>query len=334
MNNAFIQVKSFARLVNQRRTAGESPYVLVLGAGASLSSGASSTATMVAQVVADHLGLDVTPLPWHERLDHFYRVLDSLSHTERYVVLQQHLMHVVPSSGYRDMAALLRDGYFDVVLSTNFDLLLEDALQGAGVKTGEVAVLINEPHAEQRILQTLDYRTPRIKLWKLHGDLKARVFAFTADEIFQFTTRIEQTLTAMLNRDTVVIGHSLRDDDLNRCIRAEGGALWYVNPMAPTSADYAGRAIHARGTTDRIISGDLGRFDDFWGWLYLYLHLPAPDTVSDIVLRDSLVALNTALLHEDRPAIATTLHGLASYWAAQGRDELAVVCQERGAAVV
>jgi len=54
----------------------------------------------------------------------------------------------------------------------------------------------------------------------------------------------------------------MRDDDINRCLRAKGGSLWYVNPTAPTASDFIGRAIQVRkGTT---IEGEDGYFDNFF----------------------------------------------------------------------
>lgn len=105
--------------------------------------------------------------------------------------------------------ALVKAGYFDLILTTNFDLFLENALMDAGLRAQEFMVFINGQDQEGQIIEALKYPTPRVKILKLHGDLNARIFAFTPQEVFQFTDRIEQTLTDILNGDIVVVGHSL-----------------------------------------------------------------------------------------------------------------------------
>ena len=324
------QICSLATFIRHRREADEPPYVLVLGAGASLASGASSTAHIVDTVVEEHGGQDPTGLSWDEKLDIFYDVLDSVSAGERYLILSRHLKGVEPSPGYRHLATVVKAGYFDLILTTNFDLSLENALMDAGLRSQDFMVLINGQDQEEQIVKALKYSTPRIKIVKLHGDLNARIFAFTPQEVFQFTKRIEQTLTDILNADIIVVGHSLRDDDLNRCVRANEGALWYVNPAEPSMADFAGRAIVARGTPDHIISGKLGRFDDFFAWLRLEL----------LLAEVSLYSEGQSLLEEMRACqrqgelsdMAAALSRLAKACVKSSHRALALLCYECSAA--
>ena len=214
-------IKQLANLMRDRKAAGQPPYVLVLGAGATLSSGCRAMRDVVQEVVG------------HYDLKAFYDILDNLSETERYARLQQFFLEPYPSPGYRHLAELAKIGYFDVILSTNFDFLLENAFFVVGLKTEDVEVLVNGRESEDYILKALERRTPRIKLLKLHGDLKTRNMAFTPKEIFEFGQKVENVLVKYLNGDVLIIGHEMRDDDINRCIRGDGGALWYVHPEEP-----------------------------------------------------------------------------------------------------
>jgi len=248
------KIKRLANLMRQRKAAGEPPYVLVVGAGATLSSGCRAMSAVVQAVVGDY------------DLKRFFEIMDSLSETERYTRLQAFFQEPYPSPGYRRLAELVKVGYFEVILSTNFDFLLENAFTEVGLKAEDVEVLVNGRESEDYILKALERRTPHIKLLKLHGDLKARNMAFTPKEIFEFSQKVERVLAKYLNGDVIIIGHEMRDDDINRCIRKDGGAIWYVHPEEPEVDSFIWRAMQVRPST--VISGEPAQFDDFCETLY------------------------------------------------------------------
>jgi hypothetical protein len=245
-----------------RKENAEPPYVLMLGAGASLTSGASSFGKVIESVVDGYGVKALSAVSWDDKVAEFYDILDGFSESERYAIIKKHIEGQRPSAGYHALAQLAKEGYFDVIFSTNYDTFVEDAFADAGLRSRDFMVLINGQDAEEGIIKALSYSQPRIKLVKLHGDLGARVFAFTPEEIFQFSEKIERVLTDYLSRDVIINGHGMRDDDINRCLRAKGGSLWYVNPSAPTASDFIGRAMRVRkGTT---IEGEDGYFDHFF----------------------------------------------------------------------
>jgi hypothetical protein len=255
-------IKVLANLMRVRKENAESPYVLILGAGASLTSGASSFGKVIESVVSDYSVKDLSAMSWDDKVAEFYDILDGFSESERYATIKKHIEGQRPSDGYHALAQLAKEGYFDVIFSTNYDTFVEDAFADAGLRARDFTVLINGQDTEEGIIKALSYPQPRIKLVKLHGDLGARIFAFTPEEIFQFGEEIEQVLTDYLSRDVIINGHGMRDDDINRCLREKGGSLWYVNPSAPTASDFIWRAMRVRkGTT---IEGEDGYFDGFF----------------------------------------------------------------------
>jgi hypothetical protein len=255
-------IKVLANLMRVRKENAEPPYVLILGAGASLTSGASSFGKVIESVVDSYSAKDPSAMSWDDKVAEFYDILDGFSESERYAIIKKHIEGQRPSAGYHALAQLAREGYFDVIFSTNYDTFVEDALADAGLRSRDLTVLINGQDSEEGITRALGYSQPRIKLVKLHGDLGARILAFTPEEIFQFSEKTERVLTDYLGRDIIINGHSMRDDDINRCLREKGGSLWYVNPSAPTASDFIWRAMRVRkGTT---IEGEDARFDNFF----------------------------------------------------------------------
>lgn len=334
-STALNKIHSIATLMRERGENKEPPYVLLLGAGASLASGASSMTQIIDTVVQEHAGQDPVSLSEEKKLTVFYEKLDQVSAEERYLILSRHLKGAELSAGYRHLTALIKAGYFNMILNTNFDLFLENALMDAGMRSQDFTVLINGQDQEEQIIASLKYVAPRVKLLKLHGDLNARLFAFTPAEIFQFAGKIEHALTEILNQDLLVVGHSLRDDDINRCLRANGGALWYVNPNEPAATDFVGRAIHSRGTPEHFIHGELGRFDAFFAWLRLELILPAMSLTKLPDERRSIAELNNQRLRHDLPGMAATLEALGKFYAAalEKEKERTEMCFDRSAAL-
>jgi len=255
-------IKVLANLMRVRKENNEPPYVLILGAGASLTSGASSFGKVIESVVNDYSSKDSNAMSWDDKVAEFYDILDGFSESERYAIIKRHIEGQRPSAGYHALAQLAREGYFDVIFSTNYDTFVEDAFADVGLRSRDFTVLINGQDTEEGIVKALSYPQPRIKLVKLHGDLGARVFAFTPEEVFQFSEKIERVLTDYLSRDVIISGHSMRDDDINRCLRERGGSLWYVNPSAPTASDFIWRAMRVRKGT--AIEGEDGYFDNFF----------------------------------------------------------------------
>jgi SIR2-like domain len=251
-----------ARNMDYRKQQGQTPYVLVLGAGASLSSGASSGGEVIASVTQRHSNKDVGSMTWDQKIEEFYRILDRRSPDERYAILKPYIEGKAPSQGYRTLAELIQRGYFEVILSTNYDTFLEDALTDLGLRRSDFDLLINAVHNENEMLLQLGRRVPAIKVIKLHGDLHHRLFAFTPQEIFQFSEKIEKVLRDLLKSDLIITGHSMRDNDINRCIDRDGGAVWYINPSEPAAGDTISQVLRVRSGQE--IVGEAGHFDSFF----------------------------------------------------------------------
>ena len=203
-----------------RRRLGEPPPVVLLGAGASAAAG---LATMKA--LYDFVGVP--------GFDEFVAYLETRSDNERYRLLSDFLQTQDPhevTPGYRALAALCEHAYFDVVLTTNFDPLLDDALATARLRRKDYLLLINGVLRPDRLRWLLAARSPRVKVVKLHGDLFHRFMAWTPAEMDAYLGEVGPALAPFLaTRDFLVVGHSLRDDRIRELVTGAGGAVWFVN---------------------------------------------------------------------------------------------------------
>jgi hypothetical protein len=250
------KIKLLAELMHSRQESGEPPYILILGSGPSVTLGSSAMRRVVKTVVgSDDLG-------------RFYETLDGLSPVERYVMLKKHFDQADISTGYRRLAQLIEKGFFNTILTTNFDPFLEQALAESKLDPTDLETLVCGGGGSADIIDLLESAQPPVKIVKLHGDLRSRSFAFTPSEISVLGSENERALRRYLNHDLIIVGYGPRDYDVNRAIEREGGSIWYVDQNPPSMDNMIYQAMRARRTQTNIISGQFGLFDRFFDALY------------------------------------------------------------------
>ena len=206
-----------------RRTNGERPPVLLLGAGASVDAGIGAMGELYT-----FFGV--------KDFDAFSTVIAPTSPAERYRYLAEFLQKREPTEvtpGYQALATLCAQKYFDLVLSTNMDPLLDDALTAARppLWRKDYLLLVNGVIRPDRLTLLLRSPTPRVKVVKLHGELFQPFMAWTVEEMDTFLKEIEPALTpALAGRDVLVVGHSLRDARIRQLAETTGGDLWFTHP--------------------------------------------------------------------------------------------------------
>ena len=207
--------------VRQRRISGEPPPVLLLGAGASAESGIGA----MPDVYKEFNSTD---------FDSFTKVIGGYSADERYRKLFQFLQTRDPSKitpGYRALASLCAAAYFDLILTTNFDPLMDDALAAAQLWRKDYLLLVNTVIRNDWLEQLLPARQPRVKVIKLHGDLFHRAMAWTVREMDSFLAGISPVLgEAIKQRDVLVVGHSLRDRRIRDLVMKNARTIWFTHP--------------------------------------------------------------------------------------------------------
>src|SRR5262249_52174827 len=219
-----METRSFKDLITdlrQRRIAGDSPPVLLLGAGASVEAGIGAMPE-----VYKFFGVS--------DFDGFAKLIETYTMEERYRNLYQFLQTRDPSKvtlGYSALASLCATAYFDLVLTTNFDPLMDDALAAARLWRKDYLVLVNTVIRNDWLARLLVERQPRVKVIKLHGDLFHRAMAWTVNEMDSFLGDISPVLAkAISGRDVLVVGQSLRDRRIRDLVMKNARTVWYTHP--------------------------------------------------------------------------------------------------------
>ncbi len=120
-----------------------------------------------------------------------------------------------PGDSHREIARLVADGYVQIVVTTNFDRLLEDALRDVGI-TPTVVTTTEE----------LRRRGPREQvrgcfLLKVHGDYLESTIRNTADELARpLELEIRRELAPIFERHNIVaVGYAGRDPAIIKALR-------------------------------------------------------------------------------------------------------------------
>jgi hypothetical protein len=328
------RIHSLANVIVQRQREEMPPYVLLLGAGASVTSGTKLTLEIIDAVVRKHTSLDPSALSFDKKRAAFESVLDGKSEKERYAMLAGYLRGRSPSAGYKHLAELVKADYFRKILTTNFDILLESSFTDVGIRLDDFVVLINEQDAKERIVKVWKANIPRVKLLKLHGDIVVNILAFKSEELARMPTGIESELRETLDEDLLVVGHSLHDPDLDQGIKEGKGSLWYVNPSAPSETDSARSILNKRSARDHMILGELGHFDQFFAWLRLELALSDSEASVIPEVQDLIAELNIYRKRAELTNLAIGYEKFAGFYHANGQLERTEMCFDRSASLL
>ncbi len=258
------QIRSLANRIKVNREQ-DDKFVIMLGAGASISSGVPPTGEIMGTLL-ERFGGDIQGESTKRRFDQLWA---RTTKTERETWLKPYL-DKAPSPGYGRLAQLIDAEYFDVLLTFNFDNLLEKALRAAGF--ADYKVIIRGETKEDEMPELVLGREPRCKLLKLHGSVQSsHHFLFDADEMFQYPPVIESLIQTLTARHIIICGYAFRDDCVIRAFASKGESI--------VSVDLGGVPERLRPLLRLRKSEDFAirsGFDEFFAGLYRELVEPTP----------------------------------------------------------
>ena len=258
-------------------------YALLLGSGVSRASGIPTgweiTIDLVRKLAALH-GDDPDPTPeswYHEKYDKkpdYSDLLDQLTRTpaERQQLLRGYFEPneqeredglKQPTQAHRAIAALAAQGYIKVILTTNFDRLIENALRDAGV---EPTVLSSPDHVQGALPLV---HTPCCVI-KLHGDYLDTRIRNTPSELQTYPPEFDKLLAQIFDEfGLIVCGWSAEWDEAlrNSIYRSQSRRFATYWAVRGEPGDEAQGLIEHRRTEKVSIEGA----DVFFGTLQEYV---------------------------------------------------------------
>lgn len=265
-------------------------FALLLGSGASKTSKVSTAEDMVNgwrrllhRRAADNndYGNWLENQDWHGDDDEysilFEHVFDQPS--QRRVYIEECIKNAHPSWGYVYLTNLLFRRFFDVVFTTNFDDLINEACYLYSEKLRPVVA------AHDSAIQGIRVTSGRPKIIKLHGDFLYDNIKNTLAELETLETNTKRKFSQFAQEyGLVVLGYSGRDrsvmDTLDLLLRDEEnfkqGVYWCQRPDSVNSSRLTDLLRR-----DRVYQVEIEGFDEFMAELHRSADLLLPKPIAE-----------------------------------------------------
>ncbi len=219
---------------------------LFLGAGADIASGGLSFRELKKVALEHYAEIEPSIAASEELIDHrFQQLFESIdTPSERANLIETVFrlnQELIPSDAYRMLVLLAQQGAVDVIVTTNFDSMLEAAQAEMGVTAIQTfaAGLARPFPMHEKYFQD----SSRVPYIKMHGCISSRsVTHITSDELEN--PKYEPSLLQLLkdklaNAHIVFLGYSGYDPGLAKAVRTSfskhRASLYFCNPTPPNS---------------------------------------------------------------------------------------------------
>ena len=187
------------------------------------------------------------------------------SEPELHQLVGKTLQEVEFSSADFGLADLIKLGYFNTVITTNIDDMLERALSMIDVKDLEIII----GNRTRNIESYRHYSTYQIM--KVFGDILSMEYNLKERaKYIHEKSELKKYFEETLSRDVLMIGiDPAWDATLIQMIPFQGGTLWYVDEERPHEESPIGSLLRARQS--QCVSGREGNYEHFIFMLYQHL---------------------------------------------------------------
>ena len=155
----------------------------------------------------------------------------------------------IPQPAHKSIAKLVKQGYIKVIITTNFDRLLETALLMEGIHP----YLIYSDDAIDGCLPPVHIRDSCI-IYKIHGDYKDTRLRNTPDELKKYPEKVNRYLERIFEDFGIIVcGWSAEwDVALRKALCNESGHRFGLQWTSVSHANYAAKKIIAISSADNF----------------------------------------------------------------------------------
>ena len=211
---------------------------IFLGAGCSLSSSKKDITTngIIKDIVKKYsLPNETIPDNWSELYQRFVdHAWNGQGKRDRIHLLETYFDNMRPSRGYQLVRFLVENNYINNVITTNFDLMLDEVFEGLSYKlqVGDIQSVIGE--------------CPQFTLLKPHGDLKYGQLRFAPSELYKLPDEISAKIHSLTNGIVIIAGYRAQDMGILQALNEsdEHCAYWITYNEPDYHSDYETGVIH------------------------------------------------------------------------------------------
>ncbi len=231
-NNSY-DSPGFLKLVAAMKRAKENnrPFTLFIGAGCSLSSSYNSISTesIIFKCIKDHFDSDYKRSgPWEDLYRDFVEnVWESIGREDQREILANYFKDLQPGTGYQNLRLLIENKYISQVVTTNFDTLINQALQGLQYKLQVSDTEIRSINGGSEIM-----------VCKVHGDIENGHLRFSPKELAVLPEKVSSTIYDMTKNPCLFCGYRGQDKGvMNSICSLSDYAVFWADPKKPIEND-------------------------------------------------------------------------------------------------
>jgi CHAT domain-containing protein len=231
-----------ANLNELKRGEGAPRFCLYVGTGASrLSNGSSIAEELRKRVLCGNFGANLSIEEWNALSESEYDVEEKFSATWGRLAqqLREKLVNEVTSEafvteGHRALATIIATGYFPLIITSNTDILIEDALVKMEVPRSRWRTIINDSGRPENIRDALLMPRSEITILKLCGDtFNSLIYSVNLREIDNTVRPLINVLGPYLAHPMVFTGYSFLDDNIIKSFPPRRDTTYYIGTHLP-----------------------------------------------------------------------------------------------------
>ena len=187
------------------------------------------------------------------------------------------------------LAGMIKTGFFDPIITTNIDPLLEEGCSLQGMKDGnDYHVVIRRPEATGMVEEGKGSQ-----IIKIFGDFFTSNYKTFGQEEFDLEGDqiLKKFVISELSKDIIILGYDpLWDWPMERAFREEGGSVWYIDEERPVKNSHLEYVLNQRKT--RYLVGPQGWYSYFVQELDKHLGISANLQPESVLLPAVATALD------------------------------------------
>ncbi|MBD5513724.1 MAG: tetratricopeptide repeat protein [Lachnospiraceae bacterium] len=233
---------------------------LFLGAGCSLSSSEKDITTygIIRDIVKKYSYEDeIIPEHWSDLYQKFVdNIWQGQGERDRIHLLETYFEDMKPSKGYQLIRFLIENNYINNIITTNFDLMLDEVFKGLSYKL--------QVGDKEHTMGT----NPQFVFLKAHGDLAYGQLRFAPSELYTLPQVIADKIRSLTNGIVIIVGYRAQDMGIIQALSEsnEHCAYWITYNEPAWYSDYETGPIRKwllkRGSEKNLLYGkEYGDFD-------------------------------------------------------------------------